>query len=588
MEAAKERRLLSAILNADVAGYTRLMANDDTATYRDLQARREIFSQAIAAGGGRIVDMTGDNILATFESAIEAVRAAIAIQTEIEEANRDQPESRLMQFRIGLNLGDIVIRDDGTVYGDGVNVASRLQSLANPGEICLSASIFDLTSSALDVDVEDLGQRQVKNVAQPLHAYRIVMPGGTTRLESTKELQRARPRQRPTIAVLPFENLGGDQEQEYLAEGIAEDIITELSRLRSLIVIARNSSFAYKDKIESVRAVAEALGARFVVHGSVRRGGQRARITVELIDAETDAQLWADRYDRDIDDMFAIQDEIAQKILSILPSRIEDAEMRRSRAKPTENLAAYHCLLRAKYHHHKRTEDDNREGLKMVEQALALDPDYAEAHAWKACLTAQALLRGYSDKAPEQSLKQMMSSLNTALQLDEDDFETHRVLSGVWLAQRDYDRAIFHAARAQDLNPNDPRVMSQYGEILTAHGKAEEAIVVLENALQVDPYRPDNRLTFLGAAQFVGRRYEDAIQTLLRVSDLNFQHHIYLAASYAQLGRNAEATRHAQEVYRLNPDFNWREYVYQLAYRNDADREHHRAAMIKAGLAKDA
>lgn len=588
MNGQPEKRLLAAILNADVAGYTKLMADDETATFTDLEQRRDIFRRHVEVRGGRVVDMTGDNILATFDSALEAVRASIAVQTDIEHCNDELSESRRMHFRIGVNLGDVVIREDGTVYGDGVNVASRLQSLSNPGEICLSASIYDLTSSALDVDVEDLGLKEIKNVNQPIHTYRIALRGGAAKQESTTEVLRARPRQRPSIAVLPFENVGGDQEEEYLAEGIAEDIITELSRLRSLLVIARNSSFAYKDKSASIRSIADALGARFVVHGSVRRGGHRARITVELIDAETDSQLWAERYDRDMDDMFAIQDEIAQKILSILPSRIEDAELRRSRTKPTENLAAYHCLLRAKFHHHKRTEEDNRQGLAMVGQALSLDPDYAEAYAWKACLMAQSLLRGYADDDPDKSLNDMMESLNTALSLDEDDFETHRVLSGVWLAQREYDRALFHAARAQDLNPNDPRVMSQYGETLTAHGKAEEAIVVLENALQVDPYRPDNRLTHLGAAQFVAHHYEDAIASFKRVSDLNYHHHVYLAACYAALGRQAEASKHGQEVYRLNPDFNWREYVHQLAYRDDADREHHRAAIIKAGLARDA
>ncbi|MGB1885174.1 MAG: adenylate/guanylate cyclase domain-containing protein, partial [Gammaproteobacteria bacterium] len=219
MNGQPEKRLLAAILNADVAGYTKLMADDETATFTDLEQRRDIFRRHVEVRGGRVVDMTGDNILATFDSALEAVRASIAVQTDIEHCNDELSESRRMHFRIGVNLGDVVIREDGTVYGDGVNVASRLQSLSNPGEICLSASIYDLTSSALDVDIEDLGLKEIKNVNQPIHTYRIALRGGAAKQESTTEVLRARPRQRPSIAVLPFENVGGDQEEEYLAEG---------------------------------------------------------------------------------------------------------------------------------------------------------------------------------------------------------------------------------------------------------------------------------------------------------------------------------------------------------------------------------
>ncbi len=575
----EQKRRLAAILNADVAGYTRLMAEDEAATVASLEACREIFDRRISSGGGRVVDMAGDSVLAIFDSAVEAARAALDIQGHIASRNRELGDRSPMRFRIGLNLGDVLVKADGHVYGDGVNVAARLQALAEPGGVCLSGNLRDLAAAALDVDFEDLGEQTVKNVAQPIRAWRVAG------VESGAGMARARPPRspRPSIAVLPFENVGGDREQEYLADGIAEDIITELSRVRAVLVIARNSSFAFKRSADPVGAVAEQLGARFVVHGSVRRSGQRARITAQLIDAENGNQLWSERYDRELDDMFAIQDEIAKQILTVVPTRIEAAELSRSRAKPTANLAAYDYLLRAKYHHHKGTAEDNRSGLEMVEHALELDPEFAQAYAWKACLIAQALLRGYADSA--WAVSSIVDNLDAALRLDDEDFETHRVLSGVHLIQRNYDRAIFHAARAQDLNPNDPRVMSQYGETLTALGRAEDAIVILESALQVDPWHPDRRLGYLGIAQFVARRYHDAIASLRQISDLKPEHHVYLAACHAQAGMPSEAARHAQEVRRLLPGFNFREYLYQIPYRDDGDREHHREALIRAGLA---
>lgn len=570
------KRLLAAILNADVVGYTRMMAADEAATVASLDACRAIFVQGIEAHGGHVIDMAGDSVLAIFDSAVEAVRAALHVQAEISAGNGD------MRFRIGLNLGDILVKEDGSVYGDGVNVAARLQAIADPGGVCLSANMRDMAATALDVDLEDLGYQAVKNVSQPIRAYKVIT--GSQR-PSARVAQSAGRAERPSVAVLPFENVGGNEDQDYLAEGIAEDLITELSRLRSLLVIARDSSFAFKSSGKPVRSIAGELGARFVVHGSIRRHGERARITAELIDAESNAQLWAERYDRELNDMFAIQDEIAAKVLSILPSRIEEADLARSRGKTPDNLAAYEYLLRAKYHHHLRSEENNVTGLEMVEKAITLDPDYAEAYAWKACLLGQAMTRGYRDT--NDILKPMVRCLHTALSLDDDNFETHRILSAVTLIQRSYERALFHAAHALDLNPNDPRVMAQYGEVLTALGKAEDAIIILENALKVDPHQPDRRLTQLGIAQFVARHYEDAIETLSRVSDLGLQHHIYLAASHAELGRDGDARRHAQEVRRLSPDFNFREYVYQLAYREDADREHHREALIRAGLADE-
>lgn len=387
---------------------------------------------------------------------------------------------------------------------------------------------------------------------------------------------------KPSIAVLPFENLCGDPDQEYFAQGIAEDIIVALSKLHSLIVIARNTSFAYKERSGTDGKIGKALGARYIVHGSVRKIGDRARITAALVDTETEEQLWADRYDRNLDDVFLVQDEITGKVLSILPSRIEAADLKRTHNKPTANLKAYEYLLRGKYHHHLRTQQDNRIAYEMLSNAIEADPRSAQAYAWRACVIGQAVVRGYRND--ENAIPEVLQNVETALALDDEDFECHRVLLGVCTLQKNYDRAEFHAERAFELNPNDPRVISQYGELLALTGHAEAGIERLQQALLVDPYSPDDRLTNLGFAQFVARRYREAATTFQKVSSLTVKHHAYLAACYGQLDDLVSAKRHADEVSRLDPTFSVDNFVTLVQYKNDSDYRHHADALRKAGL----
>ncbi len=387
---------------------------------------------------------------------------------------------------------------------------------------------------------------------------------------------------KPTIAVLPFENLCGEPDQEYFAQGIAEDIIVALSKLHSLIVIARNTSFAYKERGGTDGKIGKALGARYIVRGSVRKFGDRARITAALVDTETEEQLWADRYDRNLDDVFLVQDEITGKVLSILPSRIEAADLKRTHNKSTANLKAYEYLLRGKYHHHLRTQQDNQIAYEMLGRAIEADPRSAQAYAWRACVIGQAVVRGYRND--EHAIPEVLQNVETALALDDEDFECHRVLLGVCTFQKNYDRAEFHAERAFELNPNDPRVISQYGELLALTGRPEAAIERLQQALLVDPYSPDDRLTNLGFAQFVARQYRAALATFNKVSSLTVKQHAYLAACYAQLDELANARRHAEEVSRLDPTFAVDNFVTLVQYKNDSDYQHHADALRKAGL----
>jgi adenylate cyclase len=387
---------------------------------------------------------------------------------------------------------------------------------------------------------------------------------------------------KPSIAVLPFVNMSDDKNQEYFAEGIAEDIIVALSKLHSLFVIARNTSFAYRDNIGEGHNPGKDLGARYILRGSVRKIGERARITAQLVDTETDGQLWAERFDRELDDVFLVQDEITRKIISILPSRIEAADLKRVHNKPTANMAAYEYLLRGKFHHHLRTQSDNELAYRMLGLAIEADPGSAQAHAWRACVIGQAMVRGY--RSVEDAVPEIFEDLKIALALDDEDFECHRVLSSVYSIQMNHERAEFHAARAYDLNPNDPRVLSQYGELLALTGKPEEGIEKLRQALLVDPYLPDDRLTNLGFAQFVARRYDDALNTFKKISSLSVKHHAYLAACHGQLGDRVSAERQAAEVHRLSPTFSADDFVRQAGYQYDVDRQHHVEALRKAGL----
>ncbi|MDP6952574.1 MAG: adenylate/guanylate cyclase domain-containing protein, partial [Alphaproteobacteria bacterium] len=343
-------RRLAAILAADVAGYSRLMGDDEAATVAALNAARGVFKRHIAAQGGRVIDTAGDSVLAVFDSVVQSVGCALAVQSELAEANAARPENRRMAFRIGINLGDVIAQDDGTIYGDGVNIAARLESLANPGGIALSGSAFDQVEGKLDVDFAFLGEKDVKNIARKVRVYQAALG------ESVAVPQRSETTS-PSIAVLPFDNLGGDGDQDYFADGICEDLITELSRLRWLAVTARNSSFTYKGKSVDVTQVGRELGVRYIVEGSVRRGGNRLRITAQLIDAASGNHVWAERYDRDFSDIFALQDEITETLVAALVREVGVVEQDRAHRKPPESLDAWETFQRGMWHCWKMTPD---------------------------------------------------------------------------------------------------------------------------------------------------------------------------------------------------------------------------------------
>jgi adenylate cyclase len=585
MELRDVERRLAAILAADMAGYSRLMEVDEAGTLARFRTHRlELIDPTIAKSRGRIIKTTGDGMLVEFASVADAVQCAVEIQTQMMLRNADVPPARWIEFRIGVNLGD-VIAEDNDIFGDGVNIAARLEALAEPGGICVSGAVRDQLANRLEgVAFVDLGEQSVKNIARPIRVFRIRLeakttaaPGGTTAAAPAAAAKK------PSIAVLPFLNISGDPQQEFFADGLTEDIITELSRFRDLIVISRNSTFVYKGKAVKVQDVAREFGVDYVLEGSVRKAGDRVRATVQLIDGESGRHIWAERYDRKLEDIFAIQDELTFAVVAILPGRVEAATHDRAKRKPTDNMAAYECVLAAKVLHHRSTPEDNAEALRLLDRAVAMDAAYGHAHAWKACVLGQAWINGWCAD-PDAAFKHLNREVQTALALDDSDSDVHRILAALSLVRGDHDKAAYHQERALALNPNYDLVVVQQGELLTWLGRPKEGIDWIRKAMRLNPYHPERFWNHLGRACYAARRYAEAVEAFNRISRRDHTHHALLAAALAQMGDKVAATAHAEQVLKLQPAFSTKGYLATLHYKHESDREHHRKGLLAAGL----
>jgi adenylate cyclase len=390
---------------------------------------------------------------------------------------------------------------------------------------------------------------------------------------------------KPSIIVLPFVNMSGDAEQEFFVDGLTEDILTDLSRFHELFVISRNTSFKYKGQGVDVRKVARELGVQFVVEGSVRKAGHRVRVSVQLIDAEADAHIWAERYDRDLDDIFAIQDEVTSAIVSTLPGRVAAAAHDRAGRKPTDNMAAYECALAAKVLHHRSAEDDNVAAQQLIDRAIRLDPNYAHAHAWKACILGQAWTYGWCEDK-DATWKRIRSELDIALALDDNDSDVHRILAALHITQNQFEQASYHQQRALSLNPNDDLIVVQNGEIAIWLGRPEEGIECIRKAMRLNPYHPARFWNHLARAFFVARRYGEAVEAVRRIAAPDHLHLALLAACFAQMGDTAAASEQVGEILKRKPGFNVeRDCLPTLHYKNESDLAHHRESLLKAGIA---
>lgn len=580
-----ERRL-AAVVAADMVGYSRLMEVDETGTLARLKTHRiELIDPAIARNRGRIIKTTGDGMLLEFHSVADAVLCAAEIQRRMARRNTDVSPARWIQFRIGINLGDVIV-EENDIFGDGVNVAARLEMLAEPGGICVSSAVRDQVGDRLeDISFEDLGDQSVKNIARPIHVFRIRLdPDASTPPEGARDAAAATTiAKKPSVAVLPLVNMSGDPEQEFFADGLTEDIITELSRFRGLLVISRNSAFVYKGKAVKVQEVARELAVEYILEGSVRKAGDRIRVTVQLIDAETDRHVWAERYDRRLEDIFAIQDEMTCAIVATLPGRVEAATHDRAKRKPTDNMAAYECVLAAKVLHHRSIREDNAEAQRLLDRALALDPNYAHAHAWKGCVLGQQWTYGWcADR--DATFEKVAAEVEIALALDDNDSDVHRILAALNLNRDDHDKAAYHQERALVLNPNYDLVVVQQGELLTWLGRPEEGIEWIKKAMRLNPYHPERFWSHLGRACYCAEKYAEAAEAFSRITRPDHTHHAFLAATFARMGNAVAATAHATEVLNREPKFSVAAYLATQHYKREVDRRHHEAGLLKAGL----
>ena len=580
-----ERRL-AAVVAADMVGYSRLMEVDEAGTLARLKTHRiELIDPAITKSRGRIIKTTGDGMLVEFQSVVDAVVCAAEIQRRMARRNADVPPARWIQFRIGINLGDVIV-DDDDIFGDGVNIAARLETLAEPGGICVSGAVCDQVGSRLeDIVFEDLGDKQVKNIARPIRVYRVRLEqdDGVAPERAKDAAVSTASAKKPSIAVLPLANMSGDPEQEFFADGLTEDIITELSRFHDLLVISRNSTFVYKGKAVKVQDVAREFSVDYVLEGSVRKAGGRIRVTVQLIDAETDRHIWAERYDRELEDIFAIQDEITRAIVATLQGRVEAATHDRAKRKPTDNMIAYECVLTAKVLHHRSTRSDNEQAQRLLDRALALDPNYAHAHAWKACVLGQTWVYDWcADR--DATFQQVAAELELSLALDDNDSDVHRILAALNLNRDDHDKAAYHQERALTLNPNYDLVVVQQGELLTWLGRPDEGIDWIKKAMRLNPYHPERFWSHLGRACYCAEKYAEAAEAFSRLTRPDHTHHAFLAATFAQMGNSVAAAAHAAEVLKREPQFSVAAYLGTQHYKHEVDRGRHEAGLLKAGL----
>ena len=594
------KRKITAIMSADVVGYSKLMGDDEAATVKTLEAYKSVMSALIDQHRGRVIDSPGDNMLSEFASVVDAVQCAVAIQKELNSRNAGLPENRKMRFRIGINLGD-VIQEEGRIYGDGVNIAARLEALADPGGICVSKTAFDHIETKLPLGYEFLGEQEVKNIAKPVGAYRVLMEPRVT-IADVKEKEGVIPfwrrkkamlgaiavlviiigvvvwqfhqrlppiepasvekmayplPEKPSIAVLPFVNISGDPEQEYFSDGLTEEIITALSKLPKLFVIARNSVFTYKGKPVKVNQVAEELGVRYVLEGSIRKAGDDIRITAQLVDAISGHHLWAERYDRNLKEIFAVQDDLTKSIITAMQVKLSEGEQVQTAAKGTNNLEAYLKYLQAIKNVNQMNIESNALAKQLAQEAIDLDPKYAMAYDALAVSYRMDVWLGTS-KSPKQSMARCTELLQKAIELDETYAVAYGELGFSFSMMGKHDEAVAYAEKAVALDPNSADAHAMLAQTLRFAGRHEESIPEYKKAIRLNPIPPAFYLFGLGRAYSLTGQHEEAIklcEKAVRQDPDSLIAHLVMTLVYSTSGREEDARAEAAEVLRIDPKF---------------------------------
>ena len=578
------RRRLAAILAADVVGYSRLMGADEVATRAQFNAHlSERIQPRIAAHHGRIVKAMGDGLLVEFASVVEAVRCAMEVQAAVAAGNADTPEDRRMTFRIGVNLGDVIIEGDD-IHGDGVNVAARLEALAEPGGVVVSGTVHEHVQAKVDFDLDDLGPQQIKNIAAPVRAFR-VRPQGTMVATVADADASPPPADTSSIAVLPFNNISGDPEQEYFADGISEDLITDLTKISGLFVVARNSSFAFKAKSPDVREVGRRLGVRHVLEGSVRRAGNKVWINAQLIDAATGGHLWAERYDGDLEDIFALQDDITAKIVLALEVHLTPADRESTRRKPIRNAEAYDLYLKGRSEYYLYTPGHLAKAKKYFEEAIAIDPTYAEAYAHLSyCHTAAYV---FAWPGADEDLDRAVALAEQAVALDDKSAVAHARLGWIQGYLGQFDRAVANFEKAVRLNPRNAEAFYAFGETMNRGGDPARALPLLEKAFGIDMIVPPGSYFAKGHALLLLRRYDEAVGLFLLVIDRVSRFvpaRVQLARAYGEMDRIAEAKIAVSAVLEIAPRYTMRNANRMFPYPDAENRRRLLDGLRKAGL----
>jgi adenylate cyclase len=614
------QRKLAAILSADAKGYSCLMGDDKAATVHTLTEYREVIASTVARHAGRVVDAPGDNVLAEFSSVVDAVQSAIEIQHTLGSRNAALPDSRRMQFRIGINLGDVIVEEQ-RLYGDGVNIAARVESLAEGGGICLSGTAYDQVEGKLPVGYDFLGEQTVKNIARPVRVYRLRLAPNVSPLPLRGQRRPDRRRvfgvagviallmllaaggwagwrrlgtpasglalpDKPSVAVLPFTNLSRDPAQEYFSDGVTEDLITGLSKISGLFVIARNSAFTYKGQAVKVGEVARDLGVRYVLEGSVQRADSRVRITAQLVDAATGYHVWAERYDREVRDIFALQDEVTREIVRALAVRLKEAEQRGLGRTQTNDLDAYDLVLRGQDERRRTTREANLEARRLFAKARDRDPGYARAYEGLSWVELQSWQLMWS--TDPQSLERARELAERAVALDDTLAGSHHLLGQIYLWKKDHDRAMREAERAVAIAPNDAAGYEALAEVLAWAGQPEDSIKQIRLAMRLNPHYPFFYLWTLGHAYYVARRNRDAADAFNKALEQNpnFQPaRAYLAAALTEMGQAQRAQEAWDQARQLSPHpslLSLRQSIRErLPYRRPADLDRFLTALAK-------
>ena len=562
-------RKLSTIFASDVVGYSKMMGNNEEKTLETLGERREVIDCAIAEYNGIIFGSAGDSVIAEFGSPVKATECAVQIQGKMKTMNEDIPVDQQMIFRIGINIGDVMVSKDN-LFGDAVNVATRLESAAQPSGICVSKTVFDLINQKIRASFEDAGKLDLKNIVEPIQAYFVIQKKGSVRFNQYEDSPQIKVEkaEQGSLAVMLFKNLSKDEDQAYFCEGFSEDLITVLSKYSKLLVVSGNASFTYRDKSKSPKEIGKELGVRYILEGSVRKLGQKVRIGSKLISADRENTIWSHNFDFTIDEMFDIQDELVETIVSTIVGHVDDEEVKQLvRVKP-ENHTAYDLVLQGLEYHRKSnvTVENAKKAVEFFDQAIEVDPNCARAHAWRACSLSNYV--GWRpDEYGEDWIDQCADSVIRSLEIDQNDHEAHRIMGAISLVRGDFELARHHQERAMELCPSDAYIMGKNAALLVYLGEPEKALEIVQHAMRINPFCPDDLFVDEGMCYFWLGKYSEAVNCFRKMKTPDRESVFYLTASLSKLGEGIKSAETLKQAFKMT-DLSVEDFLLTQHYQN--------------------